>query len=569
MNNLIGGLNTFAAVVAILTFIWQFAVIGRKSIGYRTQMDTPVTGEAPTIMSASGASPAAIPLGEQFPDLKVLAQLVPKPEPGETALELEDISIVLMRIENSGITSIDEGDYATPQNQKAGLHLRFPGRRVIGMAVTEVSSAGVKDSLESDSGLGPGEATEQNGAIGIIDLPKVKMNRSDHYKVLAVLARAGSRDWPYVRRRDPVPRWLRWVPGIDWLYARLQRPLGESGPYYPPELSGALLRGTVRHTYSRSPSRAAIIMITALVVLALGEFYVLSNQNIPRLDCEAGHLAVVGSTAFGPVVSDAASSYMKLCPGANISAGFTSTQQGLQTLNDEGERGGERPVSDTLALADGDQLSRGLPELVARPIALGLFAVVVNDKAGVANLDTDQIRDLFSGKITNWNQIGGHDLTVHLVGRNSDSGSRATFEQRFLPATGERQDNSHDCRTSERAGDTSTTLCLRASTADLLDEVAGIDGAVGYAELGMSLARTGLTAVNIDNFPPSTDIAVHQGYPFWQTEFAYTFKDPGADSLAAGFLRYLTNQTGADIIRSHRDLPCSALPNPVLCQPAR
>ncbi len=78
-----------------------------------------------------------------------------------------------------------------------------------------------------------------------------------------------------------------------------------------------------------------------------------------------------------------------------------------------------------------------------------------------------------------------------------------------------------------------------------------------------------MTAVNIDNFPPSTDIAVHQGYPFWQTEFAYTFKDPAADSLAAGFLRYLTNQTGADIIRSHRDLPCSALPNPVLCQPAR
>ncbi|WP_280385983.1 PstS family phosphate ABC transporter substrate-binding protein [Nocardia wallacei] len=287
------------------------------------------------------------------------------------------------------------------------------------------------------------------------------------------------------------------------------------------------------------------------------------------MDCETGNLTVVGSTAFGPVVSDAAASYMRRCPGSHIAIAAASTQQGLQDLNRAGMDNGERPVSGMLALADGDKLSRGLPQLVARPIALALFAVVVNDRTGVANLASDQIRDLFTGKIANWSQIGGHDLPVHLVGRNSDSGSRATFEERFLPEARQQQENSRDCRNPDRPGDTGTTFCVRAATEDLLDEVEKVDGAVGYAELGLATAHPGVTAVSIDNFRASTDIAVHQGYPFWQTEFAYTFKDPAADSLAAGFLRFLTDQLGADIIRSHRNLPCSALPNPVLCQPAR
>jgi hypothetical protein len=72
---------------------------------------------------------------------------------------------------------------------------------------------------------------------------------------------------------------------------------------------------------------------------------------------------------------------------------------------------------------------------------------------------------------------------------------------------------------------------LRASTEDLLDEVASVDGAVGYAELGLAQNHPGVTAVNIDNFPASTDIAVHQGYPFWQTEFARRCRIPCCASL--------------------------------------
>jgi phosphate transport system substrate-binding protein len=101
----------------------------------------------------------------------------------------------------------------------------------------------------------------------------------------------------------------------------------------------------------------------------------------------------------------------------------------------------------------------------------------------------------------------------------------------------------------------------------LLDAVANTSGAIGYSELGAALDRRDLLTVRIDGQPASLEGADHRAYPFWQTEYAYDYGELKADSLAASFLRYLTNQVGADIIRSHGDRPCAELQNPVLCHP--
>lgn len=94
----------------------------------------------------------------------------------------------MVRIENSGATTIDSRDYQAPDAGRVGLHLHFPQRRVIGMAVTELSEPGLADSLDRDSGIAVREDTI--GRIGVIDLPKVSLNRGDHYKILAILQRS-------------------------------------------------------------------------------------------------------------------------------------------------------------------------------------------------------------------------------------------------------------------------------------------------------------------------------------------------------------------------------------------
>ncbi|WP_329131060.1 hypothetical protein OG552_09070 [Streptomyces sp. NBC_01476] len=69
-------------------------------------------------------------------------------------------------------------------------------------------------------------------------------------------------------------------------------------------------------------------------------------------------------------------------------------------------------------------------------------------------------------------------------------------------------------------------------------------------------------------FRPLWTTPGNDAYPFWATEYAYTYGDPRAGSPAAAFLRYLTNSVGQDIIRSHGDRPCAEPANPVLCRPS-
>src|SRR5258707_247656 len=118
--------------IPIVAFLWEFVLVGRRRLGYRVQMDTPVTGEIESV----------------FPG--VLPQL--RPESDGSSPDLKDLSVVLVRIENSGATTIDANDYAVPDAGRVGLHLHFPQRRVIGMAVTELSEPGLADSLDRESG---------------------------------------------------------------------------------------------------------------------------------------------------------------------------------------------------------------------------------------------------------------------------------------------------------------------------------------------------------------------------------------------------------------------------------
>ncbi len=163
--------------------------------------------------------------------------------------------------------------------------------------------------------------------------------------------------------------------------------------------------------------------------------------------------------------------------------------------------------------------------------------------------------------------MGGNDQPVRLVSRHSDSGTRRTFEQQILGGTREPGDTSDDCLKLAPGAPTGVVRCARSRTSDVLDAVARTPGALGYSEVGAASSRRDLRLVRIDGHQATLEGADHGAYPFWETEYAYAYGEPGADSLAASFLRYLTNDVGKDLVRSHGHRPCAELQNPVLCRP--
>jgi len=494
-------LATLGVVVPGIAAIYEFLVKGRKRLGYRVQMDT--TANDVGDIAAPGA------LGEL----------------SNNGVPLVDPSIVLLRIENTGRTNIDEHDYAVRDDDKAGIRVSFPGRRVVGLVVTELSDENLRSSL---AGL-----TVRDD---LVELPKVPMNRNDHYKVLAALDSsdgAKKSDGPYP---DPI------VVGT---------------------IKGGVGDGRIIETRSRTgTSKRAMALIAFLAVLVVAQSVVFfRSDNGTPLDCAAGRLTLTGSTAFEPVVREAARSYQDVCTEATFSFEMRGSGEGLLALDRAGEN------ADMLAFSDGDKPD-GMPGLVARPLAFVLFTLVVNAETGVRDLTSEQIRRLYGGTITNWKEIGGRDVPVRLISRNPGSGTRAAFQRRVLGGVREPGSNSDNCRDRDPGSPTGVVRCARNSTDDVLRAVADTPGALGYSELGAATDRDNLALVRIDGRPATVPDADHGTYPFWETELGYTHGDPDAHSLAASFLRYLTTQVGADIIRAHGDRPCAELANPQLCHPA-
>ncbi|WP_235748363.1 substrate-binding domain-containing protein [Nocardia coffeae] len=501
------GLPVIALVVSLIAFFWEFVIMRRKRLGYRVQMDTPVTGEIESV----------------FPG--VLEQL--QPDGGTADTHLQDLSIVLIRVENDGVTNIDSADYAMPDDERVGLRLHFPHRRIAGMAVTELSDNILGAYLEPGRGIAA--HADETHDVGVIDLPKVPMNRRDHYKILAILSRGTG-----------------------------------TGPYPEPSLHGKLKGGRVRATQSRTGlSRNMLAFIGFLVVVIVVQFGIsLVGDNPPAPDCIAGQLTLVGSSAFEPVIRDAATAYRKRCPTANFTFAFDGSERGLTTVDEKGH--GDPGL---LAITDGPK-GVGYPDLLPRPLAVAVFSVIVRGDLGVRDLTAPQIRDLFEGRITNWNKLGGPDLPVRLVNRAFGSGTRETFGQRLLGGSSVTLPEA-SCRTIQVTNPPGVAACEVPLTGDMLKAVADIPGAVGYSAYTEAAGYPGVATVTIDKHQPTRDEVLAHNYAFWGVEYAYSNGELPYDSLAAAFLRYLTDNAGKDIIRSHGGTPCGELADPAQCSPER
>ncbi|MEU8352924.1 phosphate-binding protein, partial [Streptomyces sp. NPDC048845] len=123
-------LAVLGVVVPIAAALYEFIVVGRKRLGYRVQMDTTATEAVHSRYAGA------------------LQQL----QDGD-GTRLVDPSFVLLRIENNGATHIDTDDYAVLPDDKVGIRVRFPGRRVAGLVVTELSDSFLRPCFNEDSGL--------------------------------------------------------------------------------------------------------------------------------------------------------------------------------------------------------------------------------------------------------------------------------------------------------------------------------------------------------------------------------------------------------------------------------
>jgi phosphate transport system substrate-binding protein len=228
---------------------------------------------------------------------------------------------------------------------------------------------------------------------------------------------------------------------------------------------------------------------------------------------------------------------MSLCPGSMIAIHLSASKIGLAEL-----------VSNTIQIADSDVLAASnISSLVAdHPIAIGIFAMIINPRVtGVSSLTIPQIQAIYSGKITNWRQVGGPNQSIYRLCRVSGSGTRETFDTHVLGSS------------------FPPYLCdKKINTSDVLAKYLTTPGAIGYDILSTAQQyqqQGKLTIIDIDQQPPTLNAIASGSYPFWNVEHMYTLNNPPA--LAQAFIAYMSSPYAQTIMNNLDFLSINQVPN--------
>lgn len=152
-------------------------------------------------------------------------------------------------------------------------------------------------------------------------------------------------------------------------------------------------------------------------------------------------------------------------------------------------------------------------------VGLDGLAVVVNPKNPVNKLTLEQLAGIFSGKITNWKELGGPDSKIAVLSREVNSGTHVYFKEHVL------RKNDPSSREEFAPG----ALMLPSSQA-IADEVAGNTQAIGYYGMGyispkqqpVSIAKDG----KLDFVAPAIENVLSGKYPISRPLFLYTNGEP-------------------------------------------
>jgi phosphate transport system substrate-binding protein len=182
--------------------------------------------------------------------------------------------------------------------------------------------------------------------------------------------------------------------------------------------------------------------------------------------------------------------------------------------------------------------SRGI-DPVELPVAVDALAVIVNPANPVTNLTIDQLADIFTGRITNWKDVGGNDATIVLLSRESNSGTHVYFLEQVVRKG--KKDNK-DLFAPQ-------TL-LMPSSVGITSEIRRNPNAIGYDGLGYVTPHEKTIAVARDsNSPfvlPSAESASEGSYPLSRFLYMYTAGQP--TGAVAEYLRWVIGSEGQAIV---------------------
>ena len=240
----------------------------------------------------------------------------------------------------------------------------------------------------------------------------------------------------------------------------------------------------------------------------------------------SGNVATGGSTSMKNVIAALTEGFAEVEPGVTVSYDPTGSGAGITGATDKTLDIG----LSSRALKDDEK-----NDVDGTIVALDGIAIVVNKASKVADLTVDQLKQMFTGEITNWKDVGGDDGEIVLVGREAGSGTRDGFESIV--------DVKDSCKYAQEL--TATGAVISAVEANPL--------AIGYASL--SAVGDTVKMVTVGGVECSEETVKDGSYEVQRPFVFVTNKSVALSEQAQAFFDFATSADAADLIRTAGAVP--------------
>ena len=240
----------------------------------------------------------------------------------------------------------------------------------------------------------------------------------------------------------------------------------------------------------------------------------------------SGNVATGGSTSMKNVIAALTEGFAEVEPGVTVSYDPTGSGAGITGATDKTLDIG----LSSRALKDDEKA-----DVDGTTIALDGIAIIVNNASKVEDLTVDQLKQMFTGEITNWSEVGGDDGEIVLIGREAGSGTRDGFESIV--------DVKDSCKYAQEL--TATGAVISAVEANPL--------AIGYASL--SAVGDTVKMITVGGVECSEETVKDGSYEV-QRPFVFVTNDSVTLSAQAqAFFDFATSADAADLIRTAGAVP--------------
>ena len=262
----------------------------------------------------------------------------------------------------------------------------------------------------------------------------------------------------------------------------------------------------------------AIACAAALLLTGCG------NTNEPQADPQpselSGSVSTDGSTSMQKVINTLGEAFMNENKSITFTYNPTGSGSGIKAVQE-----GRCDIGLSSRALKAEEKKAGLKETV---LAYDGIAIIVNPENPVKDLTIEQIADIYTGKITNWKDLGGNDAEIVLIGREAGSGTRDGFET----ITG----TADACQYRQEL----------TSTGDVITTVAQNPDAIGYASLA-SIKDT-VKALSVNGVVPSEETVKDGSYAIQRPFVLVTVEGKVLNECAQKFFEYITSSEAAGLI---------------------